>query len=273
MSGGSHIGEHMKKLLILLLMSLTLAGVVLAGYEDTWGSLLKKHTAVGIKNNVELILVNYQGIKADPRWPKLLTELQKATPLSSVAAITTATPIPTKNKELAFWINAYNIGAVKMMVDNVPLKSIKDKSSWFSSVWDQPIINVGGKEYALGHIEHKILRQMHEPQIHASIVCASVSCPDLRQEAYRSATLYKQLDSQLRQFLSNPKKGVRIDKKNKTIYLSAIFKWFQDDFDNVRATLAKYLPNDKKELLDESYQIQYLNYDWSSNSLDHDLHD
>ena len=50
----------MKKLLILLLMSLTLAGVVLAGYEDTWGSLLKKHTAVGIKNNVELILVNYQ---------------------------------------------------------------------------------------------------------------------------------------------------------------------------------------------------------------------
>lgn len=257
----------MKKVAIGFLIAMILTVGAFAGIEDTWDTLLKKHTVVGVKNKVKLTLIDYKGIKADPKWPKLLAELGKAIPFAEVDAITTATPIPTKNKELAFWINAYNIGAVKMMVDNYPLKSIKDKSGWFGSVWDQKIVTVNDTVYSLGHIEHQILRKMHEPQVHAAIVCASVSCPDLRQEAFRSATMYKQFHSQWANFLNNPDKGFRIDKQKKILYLSAIFKWFEGDFDNVRKFVAYYLPDNKKEIMDEKYQIRYLDYDWTSNEI------
>ena len=254
----------MKKNLFLFLL-LNIVVFSFASIEEDWDSLLKKYTSIGKKNNVELTLVDYAGIKTDPKWTALLRELSRTTSLDKVDAITTATPIPTKNKELSFWINAYNIGAVKIMIDNYPLKSIKDKSNWFSSVWDQEIVTVNGAVYSLGYIEHQILRKMHEPQIHVAIVCASVSCLDLRQEAFHSATLYKQFNSQWSNFLNNSNKGLRVDKQKKIIYLSAIFKWFENDFKEVRPFVAKYVPKYEKQIMSADYQIQYLNYEWASN--------
>ena len=72
---------------------------------------------------------------------------------------------------------------------------------------------VGGRQYSLDHIEHKILRKMGEPRMHFAIVCASVSCPDMRPEAYNALDLEAQLDDQVRQFLKNQKKGFRRQRK------------------------------------------------------------
>jgi hypothetical protein len=42
-------------------------------------------------------------------------------------------------------------------------------------------------------IENEILRKMDEPRIHFAINCASVSCPNLLNEAYTEAKLEQQL--------------------------------------------------------------------------------
>ncbi len=69
---------------------------------------------------------------------------------------------------------------------------------------------------------------MGDPRIHLAIVCASISCPDLRNEPYTAAKLNEQLDYQSRQFLNNEGKGLKIEKK--AIRLSKIFDWFKGDF-------------------------------------------
>lgn len=53
----------------------------------------------------------------------------------------------------------------------------------------------------LDEVEHTILRkQFNEPRIHFALVCASRSCPKLRNEAYEAAILNQQIDEQGRTF-------------------------------------------------------------------------
>ena len=46
--------------------------------------------------------------------------------------------------------------------------------------------------------------------MHTCIVCASISCPNVRMEAYKSKIINQQMDDQVKVFLSNSKKGIII---------------------------------------------------------------
>ncbi len=61
----------------------------------------------------------------------------------------------------------------------------------------------------LDEVEHDILRKdFNDPRIHFAIVCASMSCPKLRNEAYEADKLDAQLDDQAKSFLSNRSKNI-----------------------------------------------------------------
>jgi hypothetical protein len=96
----------------------------------------------------------------------------------------------SKNDQLAFWINTYNAFTVQLIVDNYPVKSIKDLNPSVSvplvhTVWTSTKFNIGDKEYSLDDVENKVLRgKLDEPRIHFAINCASISCPPLRNEAF-----------------------------------------------------------------------------------------
>ncbi len=212
------------------------------------------HLKAGMKNEISLTLVDYQAIKLDHSLDKAYQNLSsfKLERLSN------------RDEKLAFYINAYNLLAMKMVADRWPMKSIKDAGGFFSPVWDKSAGVLGGKIVTLGEIEHKILRPMAEPRIHFSIVCASVSCPDLRNEPFTASRLNEQLDDQGRQFLNNQGKGLRIDKK--AIRISKIFSWFDDDFEasgGVSAFINRYRP-DVPELKIKAN----LPYDWAVNAIE-----
>ena len=178
--------------------------------------------------------------------------------------------LKSREEKLVFWINTYNIFAAKMVADHFPIKSIKDLGSFFRPVWEKPAGNVEGKERTLNEIEHEILRKMNEPRVHVAIVCASVSCPDLRLEAFNVNSLNEQLDDQMRVFLKSSEKGMKIDNKRNRVYLSSIFKWFEDDFESrggVLKFIANYVsPDVAKKLTRSGITIYYLEYNWGINS-------
>ena len=128
---------------------------------------------------------------------------------------------------------------------------------------------VGADTYSLDDIEHKILRKMDEPRIHFAIVCASIGCPRLLDEAYRPESIEKQLAANTRDFFSR-EQNFRID--GRTVYASSILKWFGKDFGDSQkqglAGLSEYLPDKESRELVESgdYSIRYTDYDWSLNS-------
>ena len=206
---------------------------------SSWDGLLKDYVDSKTINGVKLNAVNYRKLARDPAYTKMISDLEKIS-LST---------LKSKEEQLAFWINTYNIMAVKMVVDHYPVKSIKDAGSLFTAVWKKPVGVVAGKERTLNEIEHEILRKMGEPRIHVAIVCASVSCPDLRKEAYTADKLDSQLDDQMTQFLANSEKGLKVDSKNGYVYFSSIFKWFAEDFEpkgGVRMFIAPIPPSRSK---------------------------
>ncbi len=224
-----------------------------------WDQLLKKHVSTTTLAGVRLNAVDYKGMKVDPKFGKIINALKNFSPDS----------LNGHKEKLAFWINTYNVFAVKMVVDHYPVQSIKDVGSLFTSVWKRPVGFVGGKERSLDEIEHKILRKMGEPRIHLAIVCASVSCPDLRKEAYTSNNLDAQLDDQASLFLANPGKGLRVEGRN--VYLSHIFDWFEEDFESQGGVLSfvkHYAPSkDQAALQGSDVKVKYIDYDWDLNEI------
>lgn len=220
--------------------------------HEIWDSLLQKHV-------MEDGQVNYKGIIQDSlKFKKYLSLLKNHHPNKSNW---------TKEERLAYWINAYNAFTVQLIVDNYPVKSIKDIKNgipFVNTVWDIKFIKIEGATYDLNNIEHGIIRKnFDEPRIHVAVNCASISCPRLRNEAFTAEKLNSQLDDNLRYFLANPVKNDFSDPEN--IKISKILKWYGGDFKGgnyggVRKVLLDYGPPHRQDA-----DIDYLDYDWNLN--------
>ncbi len=242
---------------LYLLLILLWAGNALAFDFSGWDTLLKKHVRPTTIDSVQLNGVDYKALQKDPGYAKLISGLKAYSPKA----------LKNRQEKLTFWINTYNVMAVKMVLDHYPVKSIKDAGGVFSSVWKKKVGQVGGNEVTLNDIEHEILRPMGDPRIHVAIVCASVSCPDLRLEAYQVDQLNKQLDDQMRLFHDNSTKGLKV--RGKDVSVSKIFSWFEDDFESkggVNNFLFPYAPKSSRAAL-KNADLDFLDYNWNLNKL------
>ena len=228
---------------------------------ELYERLLREHTrevsdAAGVR-------VDYAALRRSEDWRRLVASLSASDP----------TQLAERSQRLAFWIDAYNVLAIELVVRNQPRESIRDIGTLFSPVWKREAGRIAGRPYSLDEIEHDILRPLGEPRIHAAIVCASVSCPSLAREPYRAETLDARLDASLRRFLADPRKGSRLDPARGTLVLSSIFDWFAGDFAAAGGALpflSPHLPEATRAwLLPRAGRVRlaYFDYDWSLNAL------
>jgi len=199
----------------------------------------------------------------------------------------------SQNDKIAFWINAYNMELLNIIVDNYPIQS----TAWGRILWGpNSIRNIKGiwnkykfvimdEQFTLNQIENRFFRkEFDDPRIFFAIFRASLSGPPLRSEPYYGKKLDRQLDDQVRKFLSSPR-CFRIDRKNRIIYLSALLqpssygqefvakyttdKKFKDQETTVRAVLnfiTNYIPQQDVLFLEVgNYSIDYIKYDWTLN--------
>lgn len=203
-------------------------------------------------------LVNYAGLQQD-----------KAALLNYTTHLSQNPPAPSwnKNDQLAYWINAYNAFTVLLIVDNYPIESIKDLNPILSiptirSVWTKEWFKIGGKDFSLDQIEHKILRkEFDEPRIHFAINCASYSCPILRREAYEGLRINDQLNEQARLFINDESRNQLTEEEVK---LSLVFNWFGGDFKKGQ-TLIEFLNKYSELKIDNGAKISFVKYDWQLN--------
>lgn len=195
--------------------------------------------------------------------------------LGKLEATDPATMTSEKEK-LAYWINAYNAFAIQALLDHDPVESIRDLGTYIppQEVWKKEWYKAAGKSISLDTIEHKILRpDFKDFRVHAAIVCASRSCPDLQPLPYLPATLDAQLDESLTKFLASSK-GLQLDAPAGKLKISSIFKWFEEDFTAGGKTLLEaldpFLPATVKDHVKGGgkLEIEYLDYDWQVNKAD-----
>ncbi len=224
-----------------------------------WDALLKKYVdARG--------MVNYAAWKASAADTKALDAY-----LNELSAVSFSTATPAKAK-LAFWINAYNAITVRGILREYPTTSIRTHTAkvFGYNIWKDLQIPIADQAYSLEQIEHEVLRKMGEPRIHFAIVCASIGCPPLRNEAYTAAKLDEQLTDNAHKFFAQRGK-FQFDAQKKTVSLSPILSWFAEDFGDTQAKqlqrIAAYLPGAEAQRLAGSgvSSVSYLDYDWNLN--------
>ena len=114
----------------------------------------------------------------------------------------------------------------------------------------------------LDAVEHdKLRKQFNDPRVHFAIVCASMSCPKLRNEAYEGSNLDAQLDDQARAFLAAKSKNIITPAK---LQLSKIFSWYKGDFTK-NGSLIDFLNKYAPVKINEDPDIDYLDYNWNLN--------
>jgi hypothetical protein len=254
----------MKKLIIIFL------SVFIFSFENSAQNTHKIYDEL-LAQYVENGLVDYEKLKNDNRLKKYLNNLSKINPDT----------LKNDMEKMTFWINAYNAFTLEVIVDNYPLESINDLN-WGGmaiaqmlgkTVWHKKFISINNKEYSLNDIEHGILRKkFNDPRIHFALVCAALSCPKLRSEAYTADKLIMQFEEQGNLFLNNREKN-RFDLKTKTAYLSRYFDWYKDDFgkndEEVLIYITDYLNDEEvvKSIKDnpENWTIEFIPYNWCLN--------
>jgi hypothetical protein len=226
-----------------------------------WTNILQKY----VTSKVVSSTVNYKALKTDP--------FEFNAYIASLEAITSEEYSQFSEKEkLAFLINAYNAFTVKLILDNYPLKSIKDLGTVLTSPWKIKFFTFLGERRYLDNIEHDMIRKnFNEPRIHFAVVCASIGCPALRSEAYTASTIDQQLEESAQNFLSDKARN-RYNKDSKTLEISSIFKWYGGDFikkfTSVEAFIASRITSDVDQQIiirEKKVSINYLDYDWSLN--------
>ena len=218
--------------------------------HEIWAELLSKYIKKGG--------VDYAGFKSEEDRLNQYLKVLENTDSKSLS----------QSEQFAYYTNAYNAWTIKLILSSYPgVKSIKDLGSFLRSPWEKKFVRLDGDVTTLDDIEHNILRpRFKDPRVHFAINCSAASCPPLRPEPYLGDSLEQQLDHSTRSFLNNPN-SYRFD--GNTLYVSRIFKWFSEDFnDDVLDFYLKYAEGDLKKKLaqkKDALQIKYLHYDWSLN--------
>ncbi len=209
-----------------------------------------------LARNVRNGFVDYDGIASEPELDIFIEQLAETQP----------TDLASSNAKLAFYVNAYNVLAIKGILDGQSPSSRRGRRNFFK----QQQFNVLGEMISLETLEHERIATLGDRRIHFAIVCASISCPRLSSRAYRPESLDVQLHESAKRFINDPTRN-RYDPERHIAFLSKIFDWYKDDFIAAGGSVQRYLARFTSDALVQDtlrqgrFEIRFVDYDWNLN--------
>lgn len=167
----------------------------------------------------------------------------------------------SRDEKLAFAINVYNAATLRLVVDHMPIASIRDipsRARWRDRRW-----TVGGRRLSLEDIENRELRaKFADPRIHFAINCASVGCPKLRAAAFTGPRIDAELDGHTRD-VHRGERWARLESGS--IWLTRVYRWYEGDFVQAAGSIRDYAQRYTPDGL-PVHRVRWLPYDWSLNA-------
>ncbi len=208
--------------------------------------------------------------------------------LAPVLRETTPEDLPTDADRIAFFLNVYNVLALHGVIALDIQKSVMEVPAFFDIV----AYDIGDAVLSLNEMENGVLRlnaghpatgrptlpadhpghgfapSYVEPRIHASLVCASTSCPAVG--FYDPEHLEAQLDLATRHWVNADVRVVGGE-----LHLPAMFRWYEADFGGGKAGVEAFVLHHAdpplRDAIDRAIHAgarhRHTRYDWSLNRL------
>ena len=227
--------------------------------HSAWSCFLARYLVTGAAGVNRL---NYRQVSSNDRCA-LKNYLQQ------LQAVDTRTL--NRNEQLAYWFNLYNARTVDIVLDNYPIRSIrqvKQKLTDFVGPFDdEGAVHVLGKSLSLNDIESGIVRPVwKDPRIHYALNCASYGCPNLSPTAWTADNLDQRLNGAAYEYINSDravKRGLR------GLRVTKIYKWYKDDFGGtdqaVLNHIRQYADGNTLRKISGQQNISCYFYDWSLN--------
>lgn len=143
----------------------------------------------------------------------------------------------TENERVAFWVNAYNAHAMRLILARSQMTSLSDDFKMFGEKF-----KVANHQLSLNDIEHRLLRASaknggpieglslasFDPRLHFVLVPGALGGPAPRTRALMPASLEATLQGAAAAYVNSPR-HVWIDAD--ILYVSSLFRWYAQDFD------------------------------------------
>jgi GH15 family glucan-1,4-alpha-glucosidase len=194
-----------------------------------------------------------------------------------------------REERVAFWINLYNVIVIHGVIALGVRDSVKEVWNFFSRVY----YRIGAHDFTPEDIEHGILRgnrrppyglfrrfgagdprirfivELPDPRIHFTLVCGSSSCPFI--DVYTPENLEEELTIAAQTFINSG--GAVLDKEQRRISLSRVFKWYARDFgatqgEHLRFIAPHFYHEQDRRFIEEhadALKVTYQKYDWRLN--------
>jgi hypothetical protein len=233
--------------LLISAMLFVLSSIVTAApmYERLWGNILTQHSKVDTRDRMKCTLVNYSELKRSQTFKSILRFLSKFD----------YNTLETKDDQMAFWINVYNISAINFVTEHYPVDNVLDLSSNDVSYSNLKIITVYNEKYSLNEIKEKLLFY-NDDRVLFTLSNGALSEPQLLQTPYTSLKIEDQLKSSTFSFINERFRGVDIKKETNYIYVSTLFQNNAPIFENEQKIKHFIAPNFKENI--DSYRLFYL---------------
>ena len=220
--------------------------------------------------------VDYAALKASPaELDRYVTQLAAQSPISNPEEF------PTRQSQLAYWINAYNALVMKGVIDHWPVESVRKIGGLpYSFFWRKKFV-VGERKYTLDAIEGIMRKNLAEPRVHFALVCAANSCPRLERQAYTPENTDRLLEEAARFYINEPR-NLRIDPERNQVTVARIFSFYHEDFENyvreknltgIGQPLLDYIRvhanEENRRALDalNRPRLEHFDYDWGINDI------
>jgi hypothetical protein len=250
------------------------SSVLLVGKSNR--SLAKASTAnIGtrMKNNINRLTANegnrfyFEGFKAQEQQ-QLLTKIRQ-----SLAQLPSEVPLKyfSKQEQLAYWLNLYNVTILSELVKIYPESSLEDFLTGADSILDKKLLTVADIELSLNDIQYQILMEKYnqDPLLLYGLYQGIVGGPNIRKHAYTGENVYRTLKANANEFI-NSNRGTYANQKN-YFRVSSLYDrnkvYFPDFTKDLTQHLLTYLDGYTRRELQDSTKLKANIDDWKINDV------
>jgi hypothetical protein len=150
---------------------------------------------------------HFEAFKANEQYQQMLREVrQELEDIPDQIAL----EYFTRDEQLAYWLNLYNIALLDQLVTIYPERNLEQELIGRNSILDRKILNVADIPLSLNDIQHTILRWNYDnnPLELYGLYQGVVGGPNIRPQAYTGERVNRDLTDNAKEFI-NSNRGTR----------------------------------------------------------------
>jgi len=196
-----------------------------------------------------------------------------------------------RERQLAYWINAYNAFVLRTVIDHYPIrgKSAEYPANSLRQVpgaFERRTFRAGGRSVTLDAIEQDVVATFNDPRALLALSRGAQGGPRLKSEAFTAERLDAQLETMQSELVTR-RELVFVDIANERLSVNPLFSWREEAFANglaqhaadvyatrsplERAVLALIepllVPNEREYLRNNTFRMAFHDFDWRLNDL------